>query len=298
MIKLPITSDEWEVDIKRYVSSVNHSLEYANVESSLVRTAVDIRSLLTEEVYNKICDNAISEDPDVAHSIKDLLIRSMLHLTLYHHTIYLIANIGNEGITVHKGDDSTAIYKYQQDALEYRLVSDGWFWFNRLLFELAERDLYVPEQTSELSLQDFTQYVGISDNHYYIAVRWIIKEVWEQEVQSRICSHKETAEDSARILALLRRACCYEVVARSIERLSFFYLPDTLRKDLKNEHANKVTTPEDLKNKIVAVYHSQAEVYFASIDTELRSSTDMCSEHVATQPFQPTTITESDSFCL
>ncbi len=298
MIKLPITSDEWEVDIKRYVSSVNHSLEYANVESSLVRAAVDMRYLLTNEVYDKICDNEISDEVEVSHSIKDMLIRSLLHITLYHHTIYLIANIGNEGITVYKGDDSTSIYKYQQDELEYRLVSDGWFWFNRLLFELAERDLYVPEQTSELSLQDFTQYVGISDNHYYIAVRWIIKEVWEQEVQSRICSHKETAEDSVRILALLKRACCYEVVARSIERLSFFYLPDTLRKDLKNEHANKVTTPEDLKNKIVAVYHSQAEVYFASIDTELRSTPEICSEHVAAQPFQPSAITEKDSFCI
>lgn len=298
MIKLPITSDEWEVDIKRYVSSVNHSLEYANVESSLVRAAVDMRYLLTNEVYDKICDNEISDEVEVSHSIKDMLIRSLLHITLYHHTIYLIANIGNEGITVYKGDDSTSIYKYQQDELEYRLVSDGWFWFNRLLMELEERKLYVPETSAELSIKDFTQYVGITDNHYYIAVQWIIKEVWEQEVQSRICSHKSSEEDSVRILALLKRACCYEVVARSIERLSFFYLPDTLRKDLKNEHANKVTTPEDLKNKIVAVYHSQAEVYFASIDTELRSTPEICSKHVAAQPFQPSAITEKDSFCI
>ena len=68
--------------------------------------------------------------------------------------------------------------------------------------------------------------------------------------------------------------------------------------NLLKREIGEICGDEDLKNKIVAVYHSQAEVYFASIDTELRSSTDMCSEHVATQPFQPTTITESDSFCL
>ena len=122
--------------MKPKLSMAFKALEYENIESSIQKACVEMSDKLGSDTYEAICAKPEEEeatDSGVKAEAIDYLQRAILHFALYHHIIYLIANVSNDGVTVTKSDDKTTIYKYQQDQLEENLIADASFWLNHLI---------------------------------------------------------------------------------------------------------------------------------------------------------------------
>ena len=213
-------------------------------------------------------------DPEVKAEALDYLQRAILHFALYHHIIYLIANVDNDGVTVTKSDDKTTIYKYQQDQLEENLISDAWFWLNRLIKLLNDHPDEFPDwagsdeckQMEDLpvSISDFERYVGVSDPTFLLYAGWIVREVYRECIKSRT--------EVASMSEVQKQAICYDVMARACRRLAFHALPSPIRIDINNEmgknHAAQADTT--IREKVAGVFAEKAAAYWKAVDAELQ----------------------------
>ncbi|MBN1989371.1 MAG: hypothetical protein JW783_08250 [Bacteroidales bacterium] len=293
MIKLPFDRFSFTTEMKSKISGTNITLEFDNVESGLSKVALEMMDLLSEALYEKICNT----DQGLELS-KDFLSRSMLHFALYEQGIYLIAKISNDGITVKKNDNETTIFKYQQDLLTEKLIEDGWFWFNRLVKALdkvenlqewsqspAKKDLTDIPITSA----DFKKWVGVDSEYFILQVRWIIREVWTECVLSRSKAPQKTDE--------IIRAICYEVLARATRRLAYHALPKPIRVEMNSEmtKANSTLAETDIREKLSAVYQKKADGYWIAVDAALSKQEQ--SGIASSEVYKPTPINQNDSFC-
>lgn len=221
-------------------------------------------------------EQAAAEEPniEIQKEALDYLQRAILHFALYHHIIYLIANVDNDGVTVTKSDDKTTIYKYQQDQLEERLISDAWFWLNRLIKLLNDNPNTFPDwagsdeckQMEDLpvSISDFERYVGVSDPTFLLYAGWIVREVYRECIKSRT--------EGASLSEVQKQAVCYDVMARACRRLAFHALPSPIRIDINNEmgknHAAQADTT--IREKVAGVFAEKAAAYWKAVDAELQ----------------------------
>ena len=173
------------------MSGINTTLEFDNIESGLLKAAHLIADTIGEQTYS----NIVKAYPDSDVEALEFLQRSLLHWALNEQLIYLIVRIGNDGITTKKNNDETTIYKYQQDELANNLINTAWFWMGKLI-DVLNRD---PENFKEwadseqkkdldelpISVQDFNRWLGINNLYFIIRVRWIIREVWMDNVEPR-----------------------------------------------------------------------------------------------------------------
>lgn len=272
----PFTSDNFQEEMKPKLSMAFKALEYENIESSIQKACVEMSDKLGSETYEAICAKPEEEeatDSGVKIEAIDYLQRAILHFALYHHIIYLIANVSNDGVTVTKSDDKTTIYKYQQDQLEENLIADAWFWLNRLIKLLNDnpeefpswKDSDAHKQMDDLpvSLSDFERYTGVSDPTFLLYAGWIVREVYRECIKSRT--------KDASLSEVQKQAVCYDVMARACRRLAFHALPSPIRIDINNEmgknHAAQADTT--IREKVAGVFAEKAAAYWKAVDAEL-----------------------------
>lgn len=303
----PFNSENFQEEMKPKLSMAFKALEYENVESSIQKACVEMSDKLGSETYEAICakpeptpdpeptpgeeseeqvedmqeqetDTANEEeatDSGVKAEALDYLQRAILHFALYHHIIYLIANVSNDGVTVTKSDDKTTIYKYQQDQLEENLIADAWFWLDRLIKLLNDnpeefpswKDSEAHKQMEDLpvSLSDFERYTGVSDPTFLLYAGWIVREVYRECIKSRT--------KDASLSEVQKQAVCYDVMARACRRLAFHALPSPIRIDINNEmgknHAAQADTT--IREKVAGVFAEKAAAYWKAVDAELET---------------------------
>ena len=272
----PFNSENFQEEMKPKLSMAFKSLEYENIESSIQKACVEMSDKLGSETYEAICakpDKKKATDSGVKAEALDYLQRAILHFALYHHIIYLIANVSNDGVTVTKSDDKTTIYKYQQDQLEENLIADAWFWLNRLIKLLNDnpeefpswKDSDAHKQMEDLpvSLSDFERYTGVSDPTFLLYAGWIVREVYRECIKSRT--------KDASLSEVQKQAVCYDVMARACRRLAFHALPSPIRIDINNEmgknHAAQADTT--IREKVAGVFAEKAAAYWKAVDAEL-----------------------------
>ena len=272
----PFTSDNFQEEMKPKLSMAFKALEYENIESSIQKACVEMSDKLGSDTYEAICAKPEEEeatDSGVKIEAIDYLQRAILHFALYHHIIYLIANVSNDGVTVTKSDDKTTIYKYQQDQLEENLIADAWFWLNRLIKLLNDnpeefpswKDSDAHKQMDDLpvSLSDFERYTGVSDPTFLLYAGWIVREVYRECIKSRT--------KDASLSEVQKQAVCYDVMARACRRLAFHALPSPIRIDINNEmgknHAAQADTT--IREKVAGVFAEKAAAYWKAVDAEL-----------------------------
>lgn len=272
----PFNSENFQEEMKPKLSMAFKALEYENIESSIQKACVEMSDKLGSDTYEAICAKQEEEeatDSGVKAEALDYLQRAILHFALYHHIIYLIANVSNDGVTVTKSDDKTTIYKYQQDQLEENLIADAWFWLNRLIKLLNDNPEEFPSwKDSEahkhmeglpVSLSDFERYTGVSDPTFLLYAGWIVREVYRECIMSR------TKEAS--LSEVQKQAVCYDVMARACRRLAFHALPSPIRIDINNEmgknHAAQADTT--IREKVAGVFAEKAAAYWKAVDAEL-----------------------------
>lgn len=306
----PFTSESFQEEMKPKLSMAFKALEYENIESSIEKVCAEMSDKLGSKTYEAICKQPdpepepeptpepepeeVVEDPqepaaeeptgdvqdgnEKGTSVKaealDYLQRAILHFALYHHIIYLIANVDNDGVTVTKSDDKTTIYKYQQDQLEENLIGDAWFWLNRLIKLLNDNQNIFPDwagsderkQMEDLpvSISDFERYVGVSDPTFLLYAGWIVREVYRECIKSRT--------EGASLSESQKQAICYDVMARACRRLAFHALPSPIRIDINNEmgknHAAQADTT--IREKVAGVFAEKAAAYWKAVDAELQ----------------------------
>lgn len=300
----PFNSENFQEEMKPKLSMAFKALEYENIESSIEKVCAEMSDKLGSKTYEAICkkpdpepepeSEEVVEDPQepaaeeptgdvqdanemqtVKAEALDYLQRTILHFALYHHIIYLIANVDNDGVTVTKSDDKTTIYKYQQDQLEEQLIADAWFWLNRLIRLLNDHPDVFPDwagsdehkQMEDLpvSMADFERYVGVSDPTFLLYAGWIVREVYRECILSR---QKATASMSD----VQKQAVCYDVMARACRRLAFHALPSPIRIDINNEmgknHAAQADTT--IREKVAGIFAEKAAAYWKAVDAELQ----------------------------
>lgn len=272
----PFNSENFQEEMKPKLSMAFKALEYENIESSIQKACVEMSDKLGSETYEAICakpDKKKATDSGVKAEALDYLQRAILHFALYHHIIYLIANVSNDGVTVTKSDDKTTIYKYQQDQLEENLIADAWFWLNRLIKLLNDnpeefpswKDSEAQKQMEDLpvSLSDFERYTGVSDPTFLLYAGWIVREVYRECIKSRT--------NEASLTEVQKQAVCYDVMARACRRLAFHALPSPIRIDINNEmgknHAAQADTT--IREKVAGVFAEKAAAYWKAVDAEL-----------------------------
>ena len=297
----PFTSESFQEEMKPKLSMAFKALEYENIESSIVKVCAEMSDKLGTKTYEAICtipeatpEPEPEEEPtgdvqdgnEMRTKVKaealDYLQRTILHFALYHHIIYLIANVDNDGVTVTKSEDKTTIYKYQQDQLEEHLIADAWFWLNRLIKLLNENPDVFPDwaESAEhdalaelpVTIADFERFVGVSDTTFLLYAGWIVREVHRECILSR-----QTNDDP--LSDIQKQAICYDVMARACLRLAYHALPSPIRIDINNEmgknHAAQADTT--VREKVSAVFGEKAAAYWKTVDAELHKKQETAS---------------------
>lgn len=284
-------------EMKPKISGAHLTLEYANIESSIAKVAIDCLDILGETLYEKLCKKTASTDTGLNEKALDFLQRSMLHFCLYEHLIFLITQIKDTGVTVAKDTHETTVFKYLQDELDVKLVSLGWFWMNRLIRLLNEyRDKFPDWKADDdilagidINLSDFDKWVGIRDEYFIIVAKWLIREVWMDCVLSRAKNPEKNDE--------MVRALCYEVVGRACKRLAYYCLPEPIRKDINNEMGKNHAAEADktIREKIADIYLNKALSYWTGWDSILLKE-ERKANPKARPVYNSPSISENDAF--
>lgn len=300
IIITPFNESDFAREMKPKISGVDLVLSYENIESSLAKVSVDCKHIIGSDLYDAICQNSASTKEKLQEQAKDFLQRSMLHFCMYEHLIFTIVRIKNDGVTIVKGENETTIYKSQQNELEFKLISLGWFWMNQLIKLLNDHagdfplwnDSNPQKELNDIpiSLSDFTKWVGISDEYFFIVIRWLIREVWTDCVLSRV---KEPERGDQLI-----RAVCYEVVGRACLSLSYHLLPEPIRKNVNDELGKNHAAQEDttIREKVSKRFLDKARSYWIDLEAKLTKE-KIESNKASYQSEYKSQVKESDSFC-
>lgn len=296
MIQLPFSRDCFADEAKSRMSGINTTLEFDNIESGLLKAAHLIADTIGEQTYS----NIVKTYPDSDVEALEFLQRSLLHWALNEQLIYLIVRIGNDGITTKKNNDETTIYKYQQDELANNLINTAWFWMGKLIDVLNQepenfKEWADSEQKKDLdelpiSVQDFNRWLGINNLYFMIRVRWIIREVWMDNVEPRF---GEVVD--ARLRDKVVRAVVYSVMALACKRLAYGDLPESVRKDIDNEQSktNKDKAETHIRESVARQFEDQALRYWKDLDLAILASKK--NESVHDNPFP---VTGDDKFMV
>jgi hypothetical protein len=307
MIKVPFDPDNFAPEMKPKISGMSLSLEYENVESSLMKVARQVPATISQAAYNRLTNAYLSGNPaDPDKTAIDYLQRAMLHFTIYEHKIYIMLNVSNDGITTKKTDTETTAFKYQEDELIDSLLSTAWFWMNELIrwMEAYLSDFPEWENSDErksyeelpVDLNDFNKWVGVDlagGEFFMMSASWIIREVWIDCVKSRLKDPEKTDA--------VARAVCYEVMGRACERLAYQCLPSPIRRDVDNEMGknHRAQADKDIRERVAGKFLKKASSYWNAVDLEIKQKRIESSQAtVGSRPVMgKKRISPNDKFC-
>lgn len=298
MIQIPFSRDHFAEEAKSRMSGINTTLEFDNIESGLLKAACLISDTIGEKTYQQILSMYPAGKTDEA---LEYLQRALLHWAMNEHLIYLIVRIGNDGITTKKNNDETTIFRYQQDELSNNLINTAWFWMGKLIDSLNEQtDTFKEWQTSAqkqdidalpIKIQDLNRWTGIENRYFLIKIRWIIREVWMDHVESRFGTNvPEEFRDK------VSRAVVYSVMEIACKRLAYADLPESIRKDIDNEQSktNRDKAETHIRESVARQFTEQASRYWNGLDMSIRSAKPTgCGVYN-----NPSPITEDDKFMM
>ena len=278
MIQIPFKRDGFSTEMKPKISGANLSLEYDNIESSLMKVGADISRILPPALIDRLVATYLSPPaPEPDATAIDYLQRAILHFAIYEHLIFIITRVSNDGVTIKKKDDETTAYKYQVDELNNKLITTAWFWMNLLIQFLNEHLADFPEWADSdqkkafdelpVDLSDFNRWVGVQlsgGEYFMMCAGWIIREVWIDCVRSRF--PEPTKTDA------IARAVCYEVMGRATQRLAYSALPEPIRIDIDNEMGKNHRAQADkyIKEYVAGQFIQKAATYWNAVDLEIK----------------------------
>lgn len=289
-MKIPFSNNgAFPALFKSFVSGVNATIEFNNLQSPLFKVGVDISKIIGLTTYDLLCDATTGAEKLQA---KEYLQRAQANFALYEHFPFLVSKIGNDGVTIKKNDNETTIFRSQQNDLKESLITTAWFWMNALIAYLnANSTIFTAWAASDqkkeydalpIHTEHFNKWVSVSDDAFVMSVRSIIAEVWRDCVLSRIKA-PELVDDIA-------RAVVYEVMYRSILRLDYYMLPKPIRIDVNTElgkdHAQQSDTY--VREKVANIYLAKSKAYWDALDLSAQVQKQNESQaNISQEPYTP-----------
>lgn len=287
-------------ELKLVVSGMDIGFSRTNLTTGEKRAAGYLRDIITPEMYDKALEHYHSAnykkqtEPETA--LDDLVTHVqfvMGNLTMFFHFIWLQLRIGNDTISL--TDKDNVPYKYQTDEARNQLFETAAEGINELVDYLVKQAVKDPPDTdfnpwknssqyaafkNQLfkSYREFDEYFGIDRSAaFFIKARTLINEVIADRIEPRVGKiekvlkpEEEGVEPDAKLIAKIKRAAAYCIIAEACTRFDYFWLPASIRGQIDNEYAKKNSTHQDfVRDKLTALYQNNANGYLADIDMYL-----------------------------
>lgn len=289
MIKIPFNSDSFNSDVKTHLSAVNRAFEFENIESSLIKAAVEIRNVIGNSVYDKII---ALKDSDSYKDIFDSLKKAMLHLAFYNNLIFIAVKIDNDGITTKKNNNETTAYKYQTDELKYTLIETAWFWLSELIdyLDLSDMDEWKSSDKKKaiealiVTSDDMQIISGIDSTYFFWKISSIIRRVIDKEIKFRTREDLlKTADSDSEKLKLYKKSLLDRVkeaiintsLSIAVKSMSQYEIPGPLRANVDNEMTKSTPDEESFRTRLSNYFADLSKQDFIAIESIVRDINNM-----------------------
>jgi len=202
-----------------------------------------------------------------------------------------------------RNNTENKLYRYQENKQIETYLENAWTELNFLLNHMesniadftayAETDQYKLRQTLFIkNAKDFQRYYGaVNSAYFYNNVVFIIEEVQNDEIVSRLKAFPEITDSNMKFL--IGKAIVYETLARACKQLDYTELPQGLRNDIAKEINEKNSKEVDTKNNLSAFFQNKAAAYFLKIEV---ANNPVRNAGVYIMP--ESTLTEDDKFYM
>jgi hypothetical protein len=202
-----------------------------------------------------------------------------------------------------RNNTENKLYRYQEDQQIETYLENAWTELNFLLNHLetkittftdyAETDQYKLRQTLFIkNSKEFKRFYGAVDSSYFFNnVVFIIEEVQNEEIKSRLKAFPEIEDSNMKWL--IGKALVYETLARACRQLDYTELPRGIRSDIIKEITDKTKSEASIKNSSSATYRNKAAMYFLKIE-----EANNAPRNAGTYIMPESTLTEHDKFYM
>jgi hypothetical protein len=202
-----------------------------------------------------------------------------------------------------RNNTANNLYRYQENKQLESYLENAWTELNFLLDHLennalvtftdyANTDQFKLRQTLFIkNALEFKKYYGaINSSYFFNNVIYIIEEVQNDEIKSRLEAFPTITDDNMKWL--VGKAIAYETLSRACLQLDYTELPQGLRNDLDKEINQKNGKETEIKSALSATFGNKAKEYLLKIEeanNEPRNTTYTMPQN---------TITESDKYYM
>ena len=206
-----------------------------------------------------------------------------------------------------RNNTENKLYRYQEDKQIEVYLENAWtelnFLINHLESDTQEFDKYAATDQFKLrqklfirNAKEFQRYYGAVNSAYFFNnVVFIIEEIQNDEIKSRVKAFPEITDDNMKFL--IGKAITYETLARACQQLDYTELPSGIRadvlKDTDSRTAKGMITETDLKNSAAAFFRNKAAAYFLKIE-----EANNAPRNAGTYIMPESTLTETDKFFM
>lgn len=305
--KYPFESGE---DLKNSgLSDIDASFNMENMNTGLLLSVIKLKEVISEDVFTAIMahynsDAFQKEEPTAEETKLDELVKNMqfalASFGFLETFVWRRLRVSNNSITVSKSKDEDRPYKFDLDEAKNNLFRIGWT-FTTELIQLLNANIPTGEgetvfhkwaaskqYTTMQSLiirdyKDFNEHYYIDSNAaFFIRAMGMQQRVIEEDINSRIQiiwetipAEGETAEvpkTSDKIIKLVKSYVAHAVMAKACFTMDAYYLPDSVRNLLENEHFKKKDNNTTfVKEKLSRNIAFEAEKILHNLDMELAS---------------------------
>ncbi len=208
--KYPFKDSE---ELKEVISHIDIAFDLENIHSSMLLAANDMKDIISREVWDLMINHYNSanygaeeegegegegEDFIPSHEQLDKLVHlvqpALANLCLYHHFIWLQLRISNNSVTVIKGENETAAFKYQTDEAKDKLLLTAWIQINDIIDFLEDNATAFTEweasttyKTDDIVYYETTFYKCITP---HTSGEEFEEENWEDLVDDAVAFHQ------------------------------------------------------------------------------------------------------------
>jgi len=202
-----------------------------------------------------------------------------------------------------RNNTENKLFRYQENQQIETYLENAWTELNFLLDHMesniadfiayAETDQYKLRQTLFIkNAKEFQRFYGAVNSAYFFNnVVFIIEEIQNDEISSRVKDFMESTDDKMKFL--IGKAIAYETLSRACLQLDYTELPKGLRNDVAKEINEKNGKETDIKTSLSATFRNKAATYFLKIE-ELNNPVRNSGTYILNE----STLTEEDKFYM
>jgi len=294
------------------LSNINVSFSIKKLNTGLLLSAIKLKQIISANVYNAIMDHYNSSnyekpEPTEEESKLDNLVHQ-LQFTLapfafLESFIWNKLNVGNHGITAAQTDDGGRMYKYESDEAKNNLFRTAWTFNTELIDALnagitegeGETVFHKWKESSQYKAmqnlvirdyKDFNEHYYIDNNAaFFIRCLGIQSNIINEDIAPRIKIEWEDIPANGEtpavvktpdaIIKIIKDYIAHKVVSKACFQLDAYYLPDSIRNLIENEHHKKTTSDKFVKERLSENIKIQADLILSKLDLELAAAKEV-----------------------